>query len=129
MKFLKVQRRPNLGAQIRRGLHPSCTKEMLYLYGFFIADSPNNSNTDVIDLGEIRLIHTDVLQNLDNTLPHTDTTVLWRNETRPDGILRMESSRFPPFLKTLFITRPPLEPNGWLHDLNTLCMGLIKLTT
>lgn len=62
---------------------------MSYLDGFFITDSPDNPHTDVIDLGEIWLVHTDVLQNLDHTLPHTDTTVLLRNGNRkfPDDIL------------------------------------------
>jgi hypothetical protein len=49
-----------------------------YLDGLLITDSPNNPDTDIIDLRKVWLINTDVLQDFNNTLSHTDTTVLYK---------------------------------------------------
>lgn len=48
----------------------------LYLNALFIPNSSDDLDTNLTDLGEVWLHHTDVLQDLDNTLAHTHTCVL-----------------------------------------------------
>ena len=47
-----------------------------YLNALFIPDSSDDLDANLTDLGEVWLHHTDVLQDLDNTLAHTHTCVL-----------------------------------------------------
>ena len=52
-----------------------------YLNALFIPDSSDDLDTNLTDLGEVWLHHTDILQDLDNTLTHTHTCVLKNKKT------------------------------------------------
>ena len=50
-----------------------------HLDAFLVVDSPNHLETNLIHFGEVRLCQANVLEDLDHSLAHTDTSVLHNN--------------------------------------------------
>lgn len=85
---------------MKRG-HLLQTQTDTHLDALLVVDPADHLDTHLSDLVESGLLQTDVSQDLDHPLPHTDTRVL---ETR--GVQRVQMGmQHPPYLYTFSVQR------------------------